>query len=258
MARDNSDDYIGGFLQNFSPDTIQEFAVRTAQEDADTGRHHRRLRGHHHQARHRRLARRASHFTIAPPPSTRAFPSTIPRPIPSSHSPGRTTSARIGGPIKKDKVWFFSRLRIRPRKRQHRLQRRQPDAIQCAIALASEGLDSRRQFDSRAQQRSRSLPRLLGSTAFRLGAIATLAMVSARLRRQLHSPTTPLVQQATLPSTGADHAQQLLERRDRQSPTPSVPPGWAPSLSAPANCTSRRRATRTSASRSPFLSVPRP
>ena len=35
---DNSDDYIGGFLQNFSPDAIQEFAFRTAQTDADTGR----------------------------------------------------------------------------------------------------------------------------------------------------------------------------------------------------------------------------
>jgi len=35
---DNSDDYIGGFLQNFSPDAIQEFAMRTAGEDADTGR----------------------------------------------------------------------------------------------------------------------------------------------------------------------------------------------------------------------------
>ena len=35
---DNSDDYIGGFLQNFSPDAIQEFAVQTSQEDADTGR----------------------------------------------------------------------------------------------------------------------------------------------------------------------------------------------------------------------------
>ena len=35
---DNSDDYIGGFLQNFSPDAIQEFVFRTAQEDADTGR----------------------------------------------------------------------------------------------------------------------------------------------------------------------------------------------------------------------------
>ena len=28
---DNSDDYIGGFLQSFSPDAIQEFAVRTSQ-----------------------------------------------------------------------------------------------------------------------------------------------------------------------------------------------------------------------------------
>jgi len=34
---DNSDDYIGGFLQNFSPDAVQEFSVRTSQEDADTG-----------------------------------------------------------------------------------------------------------------------------------------------------------------------------------------------------------------------------
>ena len=30
---DNSDDWIGGFLQNFSPESIQEFAVRTAQEE---------------------------------------------------------------------------------------------------------------------------------------------------------------------------------------------------------------------------------
>ncbi|MGA7683798.1 MAG: carboxypeptidase regulatory-like domain-containing protein [Terriglobales bacterium] len=34
---DNSDDWIGGFLQNFSPDSLQEFAVRTSNEDADTG-----------------------------------------------------------------------------------------------------------------------------------------------------------------------------------------------------------------------------
>jgi hypothetical protein len=34
---DNSDDFIGGFLQNFSPETIQEFAMRTANEDGDTG-----------------------------------------------------------------------------------------------------------------------------------------------------------------------------------------------------------------------------
>src|SRR5271169_5466670 len=34
---DNSDDWIGGFLQNFSPDALQEFDFRTANEDADTG-----------------------------------------------------------------------------------------------------------------------------------------------------------------------------------------------------------------------------
>src|SRR5580692_7649075 len=34
---EDSDDWIGGFLQNFSPDGVQEFAVRTSNEDADTG-----------------------------------------------------------------------------------------------------------------------------------------------------------------------------------------------------------------------------
>src|SRR5690242_17256364 len=35
---DNNDDYIGGFLQNYSPDAMQEFVVRTAQFEADTSR----------------------------------------------------------------------------------------------------------------------------------------------------------------------------------------------------------------------------
>src|SRR2546422_8362797 len=35
---DNNDDFIGGFLQNYSPDAMQEFTIRTAQFDADTSR----------------------------------------------------------------------------------------------------------------------------------------------------------------------------------------------------------------------------
>jgi hypothetical protein len=35
---DNNDDYIGGFLQNYSPDAIHDFTVRTSQFDADTSR----------------------------------------------------------------------------------------------------------------------------------------------------------------------------------------------------------------------------
>lgn len=32
---DNSDNWIGGFLQNFSPEAIEAFTIRTAQEDAE-------------------------------------------------------------------------------------------------------------------------------------------------------------------------------------------------------------------------------
>lgn len=35
---DNNDDYIGGFLQNYSPEAIREFNVRTAQFEPDTSR----------------------------------------------------------------------------------------------------------------------------------------------------------------------------------------------------------------------------
>jgi hypothetical protein len=35
---DNNDDFIGGFLQNYSPDAMQEFTVRTSQFGADTSR----------------------------------------------------------------------------------------------------------------------------------------------------------------------------------------------------------------------------
>ena len=35
---DNNDDWIGGFLQNYSPDALDQFVVRTAQFDADTSR----------------------------------------------------------------------------------------------------------------------------------------------------------------------------------------------------------------------------
>src|SRR5205807_6253473 len=35
---DNNDDFIGGFLQNYSPEALQEFVVRSAQFGAETSR----------------------------------------------------------------------------------------------------------------------------------------------------------------------------------------------------------------------------
>ena len=106
---DNSDDYIGGFLQNFSPDVIQEFAVRTAQEDADTGRTTAgsvvitTKRGtnqwHGGGAFYERAAALNARFPIENPP-----------PDPKQPFSRQNYVGTIGGPIKKDKLWFFSSL----------------------------------------------------------------------------------------------------------------------------------------------------
>ena len=104
---DDSDDYIGGFLQNFSPDTIQEFAVRTAQEDADTGRTTAgsvvitTKRGnnewHGDEAFYERAAGLNARFPIENPP-----------PNPKQPFSRQNYVGTIGGPIVHDKVWFFS------------------------------------------------------------------------------------------------------------------------------------------------------
>src|SRR6202161_1802288 len=104
---DDSDDYIGGFLQNFSPDTIQEFAVRTAQEDADTGRTTAgsvvitTKRGnnewHGDEAFYERAAGLNARFPIENPP-----------PNPKQPLSRQNYVGTIGGPIVRDKGWFFS------------------------------------------------------------------------------------------------------------------------------------------------------
>ena len=108
---DNSDDYIGGFLQNFSTDAIEEFAVRTAQDEADTGRTTAgsvvitTRRGtdnwHGDAAFYERSASLNARFPIENP-----------GPTPSSRSRGRTTSGRSAGPSRRANFGSF-----RPSKR---------------------------------------------------------------------------------------------------------------------------------------------
>jgi hypothetical protein len=106
---DNSDDYIGGFLQNFSPDAIQEFAVRTAQEDADTGRTTAgsvvitTRRGtdqwHGDMAFYERDAAMNARYPIDNPP-----------PSPKQPFSKQNYIGALGGPIQKSKLWLFSSL----------------------------------------------------------------------------------------------------------------------------------------------------
>src|SRR6266446_10399315 len=113
---DNSDDWIGGFLQNFSPDAIQEFAVRTANEDADTGGTTAgsvvitTKRGtndwHGDAAFYERAAALNARFPIENPAKTCMLQGC--QSNPKQPFSRQNHVATLGGPIKKDKIWFFS------------------------------------------------------------------------------------------------------------------------------------------------------
>ena len=106
---DNNDDWIGGFLQNYSVDSIQEFAVRTAQFDADTSRTNggsviistRRGTDEWHGGGafyYRGQALNARNVLDNPSPDPKQ---------PFSRWNGVGT---IGGPLVKQKLWLFSSL----------------------------------------------------------------------------------------------------------------------------------------------------
>jgi hypothetical protein len=104
---DNSDDWIGGFLQNISPDAVQEFAVRTANEDADTGGTTagsvvittRRGTNEWHGS--------GAFYDRAAALNAR-FPIENPAPNPKQPFSRQNYVGTIGGPIARDKAWFFS------------------------------------------------------------------------------------------------------------------------------------------------------
>ncbi len=104
---DNSDDWIGGFLQNFSPDGIEEFAVRTSNEDADTGwttagsvvitTKHGTNEWHGDAAFYERAADLNARFPIENP-----------APNPKQPFSRQNYVGTLGGPIARNKVWVFA------------------------------------------------------------------------------------------------------------------------------------------------------
>ena len=198
---DNSDDYIGGFLQNFSPDAIQEFAVHTSQEDADTGRTvggsvvittRRGTNDWHGDAA---VYERAAALNAR-------YPIENPAPLPKQPFFRQNYIGTLGGPVKKDKLWVFASF-----------ENVQEDA---SIAYSPASLTQFHALDSLASQglipgvNSISVPNNV-PVPFRdfLGTMRLDWTQSARsqwfLRAAVDSYTTgnAFVQQATLPSTGA-------------------------------------------------------
>jgi len=113
---DNSDDWIGGFLQNFSPDGILEFAVRTSNEDADTGgttagsvvitTKHGTNEWHGSAAFYDRQAALNARFPIENPAETCI--NGVCANNPKQPFSRQNYVGTLGGPIAKNKAWLFT------------------------------------------------------------------------------------------------------------------------------------------------------
>ena len=206
---DNSDDWIGGFLQNFSPDAIQEFDFRTAAQDADTGGTTAgsvvitTKRGtnewHGDAAFYGRSADLNARFPIENPAETCTDGVCV-------HNPKQPFSrqnyvATIGGPIAKNKAWLFASF-------EHVHEN-------ASIAYSPASLD---QFDALAQIASDGL--IPGVTSIPVPATVPIPFRDylgslrfdwaqssnsnwfLRFSEDSYLTHNNLVQQATLPSTG--------------------------------------------------------
>jgi carboxypeptidase family protein len=106
---DNNDDYIGGFLQNYSPDAIQDFAIRTAQFDADTSR----TNGGSIIIATRRGTEQW-HGSLGFYERSRSLNARNdldnPKPNPKQPFSRQNGVATLGGPLRKGRMWMFSSL----------------------------------------------------------------------------------------------------------------------------------------------------
>ena len=197
---DNSDDWIGGFLQNFSPDAIQEFAVRTANEDADTGgttagsvvitTKRGTDKWHGSGAFYERAAALNARFPIENP-----------EPNPKQPFSRQNYVATLGGPVRKDKIWFFSSLEYVRENASIAYSPASTAQFDALAQLASEDLIPG--INSIAVPNDVPIPfrDYIGSLRFDWSQSST-SQWFLRTSEDNYLTHNALVQQATLPSTG--------------------------------------------------------
>ena len=206
---DNSDDWIGGFLQNFSPDGIQEFAMRTANEDADTGGTTggsvviTTKRGtndwHGTGAFFDRDASLNARFPIENPAKSCDANGCVSNPKqPFSR---QNYVGTIGGPVVRDKVWFFSSFEYVHENASIAYSPASSTQFEALSQLALDGLIPG--VSSVAVPKTVPIPfrDYLGSLRFDWAQSARSEWF-VRLSEDSYLTRNNLVQQATLPSTG--------------------------------------------------------
>src|SRR5580704_7839741 len=136
---DNSDDYIGGFLQNYSPDAIREFNMRTAQEDADTGGTTAGSVIMTTKSGTNDWHGSAAFYERAAALNAR-YPIENPAPDPKQPFSRQNYVGTLGGPIIKDKLWFFSSFEFVHEDASIAYSPASLTQFQALAALASQGL----------------------------------------------------------------------------------------------------------------------
>ena len=197
---DNSDDWIGGFLQNFSTDTIQEFAFRTASEDADTGgttagsvvitTKHGTNDWHGDAAFYGRASALNARFPIE-------------NPAPNSKQPFSRQNyvATVGGPIAKNKLWLFASFEYVHENASIAYSPDSTTQFNALAQIASDGLIP--SVSSIAVPANVPIPfrDYIGSVRFDW-AQSSKSNWFLRTSQDSYLTRNNLVQQATLPSTG--------------------------------------------------------
>lgn len=203
---DNNDDWIGGFLQNFSTDAIQEFAVRTAQFDADTSRTNggsviiatRRGTNLWHGG--------AGVYVRGSGLNAR---NTLDNPEPNPKQPFSrvNTVGTLGGPIVKDKLWFFSSYEYIHENASVAYSALSQTEFTALARLASSGLitqDSGVSVPSIAVPSSAPVPFRDNLFSARLDWVQSArSQWFLRAAFDRNNTGNNLLQQGTLPSTGA-------------------------------------------------------
>jgi len=197
---DNSDDWIGGFLQNFSPDAIQEFAMRTANEDADTGGTTAgsvvitTKRGTNEWHGSGAFFERAAELNAR-------FPIENPAPNPKQPFSRQNYVGTLGGPLQHDKLWVFSSLEYVHENASIAYSPNSLTEFNALAQLASEGLIPGVPSITVPQNVPAPFRDYIGSLRFDW-AQSTKSQWFLRTSEDSYLTRNALVAQATLPSTG--------------------------------------------------------
>jgi Carboxypeptidase regulatory-like domain/TonB dependent receptor len=197
---ENSDDWIGGFLQDFSPDGVQEFAVRTSNEDADTGwttagsvvittkRGSNEWHG-------------SGAFFDRQAALNARFPIENPAPNPKQPFSRQNYVGTLGGPVAKDKVWFFTSFENVHENASIAYSPASTTQFDALAQLASEGLITG--IPSIPVPANVPIPFRDYLSSLRLDwAQSPKSTWFLRTSQESYLTHNALVQQATLPSTG--------------------------------------------------------